>query len=346
MSTADLVAPARGPARDGTLLRLGIALAAVALAAAAASLLVWLVLPVAAPVAPKSPFGMGVREAAPAATGLGGTILVFQASFYRALQGALMAVKASGSGTWTLMGLGFAYGVFHAAGPGHGKAVISAYLVASGRALSRGLALSFAAALLQAAVAVAVVGLAALILRQTAATMSYTVNAVETASFCAIAAVGALLTWRKAGKFVAALAWARGTGATAPGCDAADCAHGPVLPPADAGPVRWRELAGIVLGAGIRPCAGAIVVLVFALSQGIFWAGVAATVAMALGTALTTGAIAALAVLAKGLALRIAGGRGASGAVAIAGIELLAASLVLVLGASLVLGVAAGGMPS
>jgi nickel/cobalt exporter len=328
------------------LLRLGIALAAVALVGAAASLLLWLALPISAPVAPKSPFGMGVREAAPAATGLGGTILVFQASFYRALQAALEALKASGSGAWTLMGLGFAYGVFHAAGPGHGKAVISAYLVASGRALSRGLALSVAAALVQAVVAIAVVGIAALILRQTAATMSRTVNTVEIASFWAVAAVGALLTWRKAGKFLGALDWARGASGSAPGCEGGECGHAPVLPPPDAGPVHWREFAGIVLGAGIRPCAGAIVVLVFALSQNLFWAGVAATFAMALGTAVTTSAIAALAVLAKGVALRIAGGRGTSGAVAMAGIELLAASLVLVLGASLVFGVAAGGMPS
>ena len=95
-----------------------------------------------------------------------------------------------------------------------------------------------------------------------------------------------------------------------------------------------------MLAAGLRPCAGAIVVLVFALSQGLLAAGVAATFAMALGTALTTGAIAALAVLAKGAALRLAGGRGQAGAVALAGIELLAAAFVGVLGASLLIGLA------
>jgi ABC-type nickel/cobalt efflux system permease component RcnA len=97
-------------------------------------------------------------------------------------------------------------------------------------------------------------------------------------------------------------------------------------------------MAGVAVAAGIRPCGGALVVLVFALSQGLFAAGVAATFAMALGTALTTGAIAALAVFAKALALRAAGGRGASGALAVAGIELLAAAFVLVLGVSLLLG--------
>ena len=102
-------------------------------------------------------------------------------------------------------------------------------------------------------------------------------------------------------------------------------------------------MAGVAVAAGIRPCAGAILVLVFALSQGLFLAGIAATFAMALGTALTTGAIAALAVFAKALALRVAGGRGASGAVAMAAIELLAAAFVLVLGLSLLHGAWATG---
>ena len=75
----------------------------------------------------------------------------------------------------------------------------------------------------------------------------------------------------------------------------------------------------MALAAGLRPCAGALIVLVFSLAQGLFAAGIAATFAMALGTALTTSAIAAVAVFAKALALKVAGGRGASGAIAMAG---------------------------
>ena len=72
----------------------------------------------------------------------------------------------------------------------------------------------------------------------------------------------------------------------------------------------------------IRPCAGAPIVLVFALAQGLFAAGIAATFAMAVGTVLTTGAIAAIAVFAKNLALRVAGGlRRCRGAVLVAGLD-------------------------
>src|SRR5690606_40624589 len=60
----------------------------------------------------------------------------------------------------------------------------------------------------------------------------------------------------------------------------------PIFPPPDVlDRMRdWREMAGIALAAGIRPCSGALIVLVFALSQGLFLAGVAATLAMAFGT--------------------------------------------------------------
>ena len=86
--------------------------------------------PTLPPVPTKAPFGMGLREAAPAASGLGAYVLALQSSFYRSLEAAVAALKESGAAFWSLLALGFAYGVFHAAGPGHGKAVIAAYLVA------------------------------------------------------------------------------------------------------------------------------------------------------------------------------------------------------------------------
>jgi nickel/cobalt transporter (NicO) family protein len=157
------------------------------------------------------------------------------------------------------------------------------------------------------------------------------------------AALGAAITWRKAGKLVGVVA-AGGSALAAP-AEACDHVHLP-SPAALERIANWREMAGIAVAAGIRPCAGAIVVLVFALSQGLFAAGVAATLAMALGTALTTGAVAALAVFAKGAALRLAGGRRAAGTVVIAGLELLAAAFVLVLGLSLLLGLWTGSAAS
>jgi ABC-type nickel/cobalt efflux system permease component RcnA len=71
--------------------------------------------------------------------------------------------------------------------------------------------------------------------------------------------------------------------------------------------MSWRKVAAVVLSVGIRPCTGAILVLVFALTQGLFWAGVAATFAMALGTAITVAVLATLALSSRELALRLGG---------------------------------------
>ena len=115
------------------------------------------------------------RAAAPA-SGMFGWIFAKQAEFYRALSGAIRAAKADGSAAWTLFGISFLYGVFHAAGPGHGKAVISSYLVANEETWKRGVVLSFASALLQALVAVVIVGIAAALLNATAQTMKRAVD--------------------------------------------------------------------------------------------------------------------------------------------------------------------------
>src|SRR3954447_10949645 len=109
-----------------------------------------------------NPFGGARAPAAPAPSdGLIGWMFAKQAEFYRDMSRIIRSAKTDGSAVWTLLGLSFIYGIFHAAGPGHGKAVISSYLVANEETWRRGIILSFASALLQAFVAVAVVGIAA-----------------------------------------------------------------------------------------------------------------------------------------------------------------------------------------
>jgi nickel/cobalt exporter len=89
---------------------------------------------------------------------------------------------------------------------------------------------------------------------------------------------------------------------------------------------------------GLRPCSGAILVLVFALAQGLFWAGAAATFVMGIGTAITVAAIATLAVGARGVAARIAARRTGYGTLAMRGIEVGAAAVIVAFGLLLLAG--------
>lgn len=329
----------RGSGWPRRLLVMALALAAVA---GSLALIGWTIstLNPPPPPPPRNPFGTALpREALPATTGIGGMILAWQSSFYRELTASLKAIAERPSALWGLLALAFGYGVFHAAGPGHGKAVISGYIVADNRSLKRGLGISFAAALLQAIVAIAIVATLTLVLRSTAATMNATAGAIEQASFAAVALVGLAVLWRKAGAWLALR--------SGESHDAASCDHVHLPGPDEISRLRdWREMAGVAFAAGLRPCAGALIILVFAAAQGLLWAGIAATFAMALGTALTTGALAAFAVFCKFAALKVAGGGSLRGAQVIATLEVLAAAFVAVLGVALLAGLWIGGMGS
>ena len=105
-----------------------------------------------------------------------------------------------------------------------------------------------------------------------------------------------------------------------------------------AGPGGWHRGLSAIVAVGLRPCSGAIIVLVFALAQGLFLAGVASTFVMGLGTAITVAAIATLAVAARAAAKRVAARRPGYGTLAMRGIEVGAAVLVMAFGALLLTG--------
>ncbi|HSZ95162.1 MAG TPA: nickel/cobalt transporter [Bradyrhizobium sp.] len=343
-------------------------------------------------LAAQTPFGGARPPMNEQAGGIIGWLLAKQSEFYREMSSTIRAAKTDGSAVWALLAISFAYGIFHAAGPGHGKAVISSYLVANRETARRGIALAFVSAMLQSLVAILIVAIGAWLLNITAKTMCGAEKVIAIASYGLIAAFGARLVWTKGANFIRALQVHPPAPALAlasvsvshghvrhdhAGHDHASHAHhqhshfdahhdhshddhghahahdhdhtghvhdehcghshGP-LPSELAGPGGWRRGLGAIFAVGLRPCSGAILVLVFALAQGLFWAGIAATFAMGIGTAITVAAIAVLAVSAGGIARRLSGASDGSGALIMRGIEFAAAGLVLLFGVGLLTG--------
>ena len=304
------------------------------------------------------PFGLN-RGAAPSEVGgFAGWILAKQAEFYRMLSGLIRAAKADGSAAYTLLGVSFLYGVFHAAGPGHGKAVISSYLVANNETWRRGIALSFASAILQAFTAIALVGVIAALLGATAKAMGDTVRVIEIVSYTLIVLIGLRLLWVKGKAFLRALGFGNGSHTHDHAHEhshehhhhhhhhdhdhdheGSAWSHGHGPEPNELTGDHWlkRGLAAIV-AVGLRPCSGAIIVLVFALAQGIFWIGVASTFVMGVGTAITVAAIATLAVGARGLAGKLAKTKPGAGTIILRGLETAAALVIVLFGAALLTG--------
>lgn len=297
------------------------------------------------------PFGVGTPEAgAGAPSGIFVWVAARQNEFYRMLTAGLRAMRADPhAGLW-LVAVSFGYGVFHAAGPGHGKAVITSYVLANRETLRRGVLLSFLSALVQGLVAIVFVGLSVTVFRFTALEMTDATTAIERTSAAAILGLGLWLAWTKILAPLLAAGRRREpvtavedrvvelsidpTGMATPR-SAELCGCGRIHAPDPAmlgGPFDLRRALAAVLAVGIRPCTGALIVLVFAHSQGIAWAGTAAVLAMAAGTGLTVAILASLAVSARSLALRMAGDDGPWVGRVMRGAEVLGALVVLAMG--------------
>lgn len=347
-----------------------------------------------AEAAPAKPFGGPPPEPGLAMprTGFLGWVNQQQRDFYRAMNEALGALKTDFNAFWVLGLLSFLYGVFHAAGPGHGKVVISSYVLASERQVKRGIVLSFAAALLQSLVAIGFVLIGAVALNLTSMAMDRAANWIGILSYGLVALLGLWLIARKlfgwghshhhhdpvpppasstlakaraslyGGEKRHALSQRQPALATgfqqgpdafgrlpgdahyghSHGSEAHDHAHEhdhghQHVVTADQVKGNWREQLGVVVGVGLRPCSGALIVLVFALSQGLLLAGILAVLLMGLGTGITVAVLASMAVGAKGLARRFAGAESRWFTSLVWWAELLGAMLVFAFGLVLLL---------
>lgn len=269
-----------------------------------------------------------------------------QQSLNRTLAGGVRDLKAEGSAAALvfLVGLSFLYGILHAAGPGHGKAIISSYAVATTETIRRSLGLSFLAALFQASSAIAIVLVLALAFKATGLDIQGYTRRLEQVSFALIAVFGLWLLVTSVRRYL--------TGRSPAGAHSPEHhhdhdhehdhdhghSHGHAHLPEPkqlAGPWSWRRALLMAAAVGVRPCSGAILLLIFALTQGVLWAGILGTFAMALGTAITVGLLAALAVGTRQVAERASNARIGHAIEAIAAIG--GAALVLGLGAFLFL---------
>lgn len=258
-----------------------------------------------------------------------------QRDVQNAMAAALRGLRAGEAGALaTLWGLCFAYGFVHAAGPGHGKLVIGGYGTGS-RVTARRLAgLALAASLAQAVAAILLVYVAALLLGWGRGQMTGLADEVlAPLSYGLIGAVGLWLVARGLRHL-----WWAGHEHPRDGHDAvcAHCghAHGPTAAQA-AAVHNWRD-ALIVIGAiAVRPCTGALFLLILTWRFGIDYAGIIGAFVMALGTASITVLVAVTSVGVRESTLRLVN----HGALARAGawIEICAGGVVAILAAQLVL---------
>jgi ABC-type nickel/cobalt efflux system permease component RcnA len=363
-----------------------------------------------APDGPKSLFGLtGAMQPQPAhetsyitrAMDAAWSILLFeQHRLTQNMTGAVRNLKSStnlAAATGALVVASFIYGILHAAGPGHGKAVISSYMLADKETLRRGIFLAFLSSLIQALSAIVLVGGLYVAAVATGLQTKWAEAWLETLSWGFIALVGAWLLFRQIWPMVALrpaaahehdhsdhrhgkadhfhnhgdhvhehehahqhehhthLEPASGSNPSAQSVHSCGhdhlhdhnhahehghehvhdehCGHVHLPGPEELrGDFSWSRALAISFSIGIRPCTGALLVIIFAASQGMIWAGVLATFAMAFGTALMVSALAALSVGSRKLAIALAGAESRWGNFVAQSASILSSAAVFVLG--------------
>ncbi|RKT30728.1 ABC-type nickel/cobalt efflux system permease component RcnA [Roseovarius halotolerans] len=288
--------------------------------------------------------------------GLGGAEIVTrwaaesQREVQEAMAGYLRALRSGEGGARAgLWALCFAYGFFHAAGPGHGKLLIGGYGLGAGVPVLRLSGLALASSLAQAATAVILVyaGVFALGLTRQAM-VGVSDRILAPASHGAIALVGLWLVWRGLRRWRAMRRTDQshdhhghdhGHTSDADGvCSGCGHRHGPTAQEA-ARVHSLREALALVAAVAIRPCTGAILLLILTWRMGLDMAGIAGAFIMGLGTASVTVAVAVAAVtLRKGVLAQLAGIEGSAARVLLPLIEIAAGLIVAVLALGLMRG--------
>lgn len=235
--------------------------------------------------------------------------IIWQRDVNQRMSALLQAVAASPlrAGASLLL-FSFTYGILHALGPGHGKIVITTWLATHPSQLKSSIGLTLAASLLQGLVAIALVVIVLTVLQLPARELHLSSFWLEKGSYALVGVLGVLLCWRALKKLRVLLRRPKFTAFTPHHQHHAHCGcghqHLPTPEQRQAGD-DWRARLMIVLSMGMRPCSGAIMVLLFSKVIGVFSWGVLSALAMAAGTSITISSLALLVHSFRSLAVKL-----------------------------------------
>ena len=269
---------------------------------------------------------------------IAGGFMTLQSEVNRAINHRLVAIKREHSPTALLLGLAiaFAYGVFHAVGPGHGKAVLLSYFLSQDAKISRGVWMGAQIAFFHVVSAIGIVVVVHLILQQAFGGPVDELDFLKIASYGAITLIGAAMLrgafrrLRQAGN----------------GHDHAGHHHDHDAPGhvhdetcGHVSPVQaWREGGLLSVAVGLIPCSGAVLILVYCLANGLLLSGVLMAGAIAVGMAITLSVIGIAAIFGRQRALATAERRGRSGGRPRAALGLIGPALITLFGAAMLVG--------
>lgn len=250
---------------------------------------------------------------------------IWQKGLHQQMTQLLQQVKtAPGQAGGLLVLFSLAYGVLHALGPGHGKVVITTFLATHPARLNLTLRLTLLASLVQGSVAIVLVTVMLVVLQTSSRQLHLSSYWLEKGSYLLVIGLGIWIGVRALKTLLRQLRPRSPITIRALRADHqhhAHCGCGHAHLPdaqqvAEAVSVKTQLL--LIASMGLRPCSGAIMMLLFSRVIGVYLWGVLSAVVMALGTALTISAIGLLVQRARTLAQRLGGESRAASTAALA----------------------------
>ena len=227
-----------------------------------------------------------------------------------------------------LVAVSFLYGLLHALGPGHGKLIIATYIATQATHLKQSVIISLLASLFQGLVAISLVSFILIIFQLSTQHLNLASRYAEQISYAFVILLGLVLCltairqwWREIKKkkqpfhyiqpipsLNRPIPLSQNSNFTQSSVQCS-CGHKHVIQAID----LQRNLKSkilIILSMGLRPCSGALLVLLFSYVIDAYIWGIIAALAMALGTAVTICAIAIFVHFMRYNALRVAQSKG------------------------------------
>ncbi|MFT6139238.1 MAG: nickel/cobalt exporter [Psychromonas sp.] len=200
-----------------------------------------------------------------------------------------------------LLILSILYGALHSLGPGHGKLIVTTFLATHPSKVKHSLVLTIVSALMQALVAILLVSILVFMFNNSMRDVNAKAVQLISFSFLIMTILGAIIIIRTLKKLVTNFRSKQQEHEHNHHDHHGNCCGHKHFASAEEinNATTWQAYAGIIISIGIRPCTGAIMVLLFANAIDIYWLGTVSAFMMAIGTAITTSTIALLTISGK-----------------------------------------------
>lgn len=243
-------------------------------------------------------------------------IVFIQKEFNKKLSILVNEIKSGKKGAiFLIIFFSFLYGIIHAAGPGHGKTLVGSYFLSKNAPFVKGAIAGFSIAVIHSISAISIIGLIYLFIKKSTLVNFENYNhVIRSISYSLIVLIGFFMITKTIYTIFKHKFFNNDENAFIEKS------------------IKNKDFKAIVSAAGIVPCPGAAMILIFSMNEGLFFIGIISVLFMSIGMALTITIIAEIIIISKKAGIFFLSGKQKSGRIFQISTELLSGIIILFFG--------------